>query len=1384
MRKLTVPFVLALISFAAVLAAAPGNRPVYDRTFFEPIEQVATPHIPWAKPLAGGPVRALFITHRNALREVVEIAQRLQMVYTVFAAEAPNKFGETGIGVDASWKLVQGNSAEELTVDLLAKLRKEYEVIVIANFQWDLLPLEARYEILKKVKAGTGLAGLIPGRDEHLARLLPDTELAWNWALWSGAANGIADWLGKGVFEGAVDYTEKHSGESSLRVTGIEAVKGSREEPRAGYCQTGIPVEKNTRYRFSVWYKTRNLPQGTTISLHPLGGLSLPASAEWKQASVVMDTEGNDKFNVYLLNYHPGDVWFDDASLTREGGDGTNLLRNPGLEQPRGADQEPFLTRGIPFPALPAFARATSAAAFGGAFLQTGQFRKGRICALRGFGPPATQALTPGLSANPLNANPLEYDYYLSLALRAILWATGRQLPVTLEAPDPPLATFRREAGGSVSFTASAGAPQTGLTAHWTLRTREGVPYAAPPRPVQVAGKTTLTYPLPKVPAGDYLVDLSLKRGAEVVNWASTAVKVTSDDRIAGVKLTGDSFAIGQPVTGTVTLDLKAGRAKALRVRQFDNHGRLVAEKTLAAGAGEIPFSVAGPRPLTVLQRLEVSLLSAGQAVDVARAPFSISNLFPAKDDVRWVMWDGMAGNSFVGQTIAREFRKAGLDSQYTSLSEWAIREGMWHIPYATRFTDKKTDWYQEKTSRVATDLVRDPCCTDPVYRQQVKEDLHRVARAMTRWSTSEFSLGDENLFVSGNYDLCFSPTCVADFRAWAKREFAGNLAALNKEYGTGYASWEDVRPGTWEDAKKSGNYAAWVDHRRHMETVWADLHAYSRDVIRQVVPGARVGYEGSNSEAGSYHASDYWKIMQAMDLNNLYYKDFQGAAVRDFASPGTLYGAGWYGGYASNRNEEFMRWYPWMALLQGTNSFWVWNGYGSAGSVMAFDTSLYPFFDANAREMREIKGGVGRLLMNATRQHDGVAVLWSPASVHVREFTPKMPLSDAALNSTLRLLDDLGIQARVLSDTQMDQLTAQRFKVLVLVQAMALSDAQAAAIRRFAEAGGVVVADLRPGVCNEHGSPRSAGALDDLFGVKQSCDKPDLAPATPEVPGAAGLPAAITDNSLALAGGKASGQAGKTPVMVSHRLGKGGGILANLSWAEYLARERNAKEDADFSFWPMNAAWRQLAAPVFREAGVKPPTHIIPQGDDMREIPRTQVARFRAGELEYVGVLQALPRKADDYTAKKAKLPAPAAWTVDFGRVAHVYDLRAGKYLGKTRTLRTPVQAGRARLFALLPYQVAGVKASAEAAAPGKNAVVRLAVAPAAGKVGRHVLRLRVLGPDGKEREAYRQTVVAEAGRAEVSLPLALDDAAGTWTLSAQDVATGVTGTGRMAVR
>ena len=56
-----------------------------------------------------------------------------------------------------------------MAYDWLKDVADEYDVIVIGNIKWDELPIACRYEILKKVKAGTGLVGSIPqGRDEYL----------------------------------------------------------------------------------------------------------------------------------------------------------------------------------------------------------------------------------------------------------------------------------------------------------------------------------------------------------------------------------------------------------------------------------------------------------------------------------------------------------------------------------------------------------------------------------------------------------------------------------------------------------------------------------------------------------------------------------------------------------------------------------------------------------------------------------------------------------------------------------------------------------------------------------------------------------------------------------------------------------------------------------------------------------------------------------------------------------------------------------------------------------------------------------------------------------------------------------------------------------------
>ena len=78
MQTLTHALSAILVTVALFPASArAGEKPLYDQTFFEPCAEVVTPHIPWFKPLQGRKPKVLFITHRNAMREVIELAQRL-----------------------------------------------------------------------------------------------------------------------------------------------------------------------------------------------------------------------------------------------------------------------------------------------------------------------------------------------------------------------------------------------------------------------------------------------------------------------------------------------------------------------------------------------------------------------------------------------------------------------------------------------------------------------------------------------------------------------------------------------------------------------------------------------------------------------------------------------------------------------------------------------------------------------------------------------------------------------------------------------------------------------------------------------------------------------------------------------------------------------------------------------------------------------------------------------------------------------------------------------------------------------------------------------------------------------------------------------------------
>ena len=100
-----------------------------------------------------------------------------------------------------------------------------------------------------------------------------------------------------------------------------------------------------------------------------------------------------------------------------------------------------------------------------------------------------------------------------------------------------------------------------------------------------------------------------------------------------------------------------------------------------------------------------------------------------------------------------------------------------------------------------------------------------------------------------------------------------------------------------------------------------------------------------------------------------------------------------------------------------------------------------------------------------------------------------------------------------------------------------------------------------------------------------------------------------------------------------------------------------------------------------------------------------------------------------------------------------------------------------RCRVPVGLPYDAEGLQAAhASGMLPGEHRV-RFVLKTQGGEAGFHVVHVEVCGPDGVPRECYAANVALAEGRGQHTVPLALNDPHGVWTLTAVDVATGVTG-------
>ena len=500
-------------------------------------------------------------------------------------------------------------------------------------------------------------------------------------------------------------------------------------------------------------------------------------------------------------------------------------------------------------------------------------------------------------------------------------------------------------------------------------------------------------------------------------------------------------------------------------------------------------------------------------------------------DDYQLIMWQdhpmaGMAGLARLGFTGVK-LRGAGgridpadVAARREAGLPWFVENIAtgFYAPYHRYTPGKPVTWLfdaaRARRQQAPEDrgvFVRAPGLSDPAWLDAVGARLTDVVGRQAPDRPLFYNLGDETGIgdLSANWDFDLSPASLGAMRAWLRTQYP-DLAALNRQWGSRFESWEEVVPDLTDDAMRrtDDNFSAWADFKAWMDKAFADAVRAGTDAVHRADPAALSAIEGA--QVPGWGGYDYGRLAHAVDVMEIY-DSGNALEIAHGLNPAliplhTAFGTGLRADHAA-----------WRDLLRGGRGLIVWD---ELNDTVGPDGAPGP----RGRALAALVGGlrvVAPALIASRPAAGPVAMLYSQASFRTRWMLDQRPrgaawsdrdaereLDDNAWRAARRQMVDrltqLGIQPRWLSTETLEggALLDDAIKVLMLPHAIALSAAEVEEIKRFAARGGTVLADTEPGVFDGHSRRRAESPLAGMAQMPQVV-RPDADPSS-----AAGLAA------------------------------------------------------------------------------------------------------------------------------------------------------------------------------------------------------------------------------------------------------------------------------------
>lgn len=811
----------------------------------------------------------------------------------------------------------------------------------------------------------------------------------------------------------------------------------------------------------------------------------------------------------------------------------------------------------------------------------------------------------------------------------------------------------------------------------------------------------------------------------------------------AEIVLPAPDMERGQVVTALYRTNGLATGKGTLEIRWTDVLSRTVEERALPVvltDENEIRFPLDLRRAVAMRNTLAAHFTFEGanrkgqpdrrdehaQAAFIARPP--------DRDwrDYRIIMWQdypasawktleslGINAGQYVGRNEPPAPFLAGEDLQWYAENIATDFYSAYHRYYPDRrvnwkYYEAKELYKQDPSSKEA--FKRHPSFSDPAWIGMIHDRLVSVARKHSPYRPVFYDLGDESGIadLSAFWDFDFSDQSLAQMRLWLRERY-GTLAALNRQWGTQFSSWDLVTPETTAEAMKrtDGNFSSWADHKEWMDISYARALEMGVDAVHSVDPKAFVGIAGAQMPGwGGY---DYARLTRAVNFFEPYDIGNNIEIIRSVAPETPVVTTA----FARGAWEKHRVWYE---LLHGNRGLIIWDDkhefVNPDGTPGPRGLEAGPYYN-------EIRRGIGALLINSRREAGPIAIHYSQASFRTDWMLRNQPKGDAWAGRTAstermdsdflrlresycRLVEDLGLQYRFVSYSQLEDSALARggYRILILPDSLALSRAETSAIRDFLLSGGTVITSGDPGIFDEHSRRLAAPQLRD-----------------------------VSARMIRIPG----------DVLNYHRerlLGKEGPVL-------------------------------EAARKVFQDAGVRPVFRVA--DDQGQPVVGVETHVFRNGGAAIVGLLSNPQLRVDELGPPEFKsnerFEKPRLLRLVLPEEAYVYDIRKGEPVGKSKQVEFTLDPYEPALYAVLPAAVADLRVAVPREAPrGTIAGIGFALdSPAAVSV----FHVEVADPSGTVTR-YSGNFFGTEGRGGTAIPFALNDGPGKWEIRVRDVLTG----------